>query len=87
MTKISIVQVENMKNDFKTMTLKQLSEKYGISGRMIHYYCGKKEDAGTRKCLMCRKAISGRRLSNFCRRCYDINFMKIKRIVEKEKSL
>lgn len=85
MTKISKLTAESMQEDYKTMTLEKISEKYGVSVRMAFYYCGKKQDAGIKKCLNCRVEIPGRRLSNLCKRCYSTLFARVRRVVEKEK--
>ena len=82
--RFSPLKIEQLKEQYKTHTLKQLAHENGVTMRIMQYALGVKDDANSKKCVLCLSLIPGRRISNLCKTCYSTMYKRIKRRVQRE---
>jgi uncharacterized paraquat-inducible protein A len=82
--RFSPLKLEQLKEQYKTKTLKQLAHENGVTMRIMQYALGVKDDSNARKCFLCGGGIPGRRVSSTCSKCYNTLYKRRKRRVAKE---
>lgn len=82
--RFSQVKLEQLKEEYKIRTLKELAFENGVTMRVMQYALGVKDDSNARKCCLCLSLIPGRRVSNLCTKCYSTMYKRVKRRVAKE---